>query len=181
MNVRLFDAEGADVTESGRGQPGCKGPTLSRGYWEDEAANAALWRDDGWMMLGDVVEIDDAGYLTVIGRTDDFIIRGGKNVSAVAVEEAVASHPAVTLAAAVAMPDSVFGEKVCAFVELRPGGWLDLQHLRAHLVAHDVSKEVWPERLEIMEALPRGPGGKVAKRQLRDEIARKLEAEQIRA
>lgn len=181
MQVRLFDTEGHDVTDGGRGQPGCKGPTLSRGYWDDAAANATLWRNDGWMMLGDIVEIDDEGFLSVIGRTDDFIIRGGKNVSALAVEEAVASHPAVALAAAVAMPDPVFGEKVCAFVELRAGGWLDLQHLRAHLVAQQVSKEVWPERLEIMEALPRGSGGKVAKRQLRDEIARKLEAEQLRA
>jgi acyl-CoA synthetase len=181
MQVRLFDTEGGDVTTPGRGQPGCRGPTLSQGYWDDDAANATLWRDDGWMMLGDVVEIDDDGTLTVVGRTDDFIIRGGKNVSALAVEEAVGSHPAVALCAAVAMPDPTFGEKVCAFVELRPGGFLDLQHLRAHLVAQQVSKEVWPERLEIMEALPRGAGGKVAKKQLRDDIARKLEAEASRA
>jgi acyl-CoA synthetase len=174
MNVRLFDESGSDVTASGRGQPGCKGPTLSRGYWDDDAANASLQRSDGWMMLGDVVTIDDDGYLTVIGRTDDFIIRGGKNISGPAVEQEVAGHPAVALAAAVAMPDPIFGERVCVYVELRPDTRLDLEALIAHLRERDVSKENLPERLEVRDALPRGSGGKVAKQQLREDIRRRL-------
>jgi acyl-CoA synthetase len=177
MNVRLFDECGNDVTASGRGQPGCKGPTLSGGYYGDEAANAKLVRDDGWMMLGDVVEIDEEGYLRVIGRTDDFIIRGGKNISGPGVERDVSTHPAVALAAAVAMPDETYGERVCVYVELRPGTSLDLEGLVAHLSSRDVSKETWPERLVIVSELPRGTGGKVAKRQLREDIARRLEAE----
>ncbi len=172
MQVRLFDGDGADVTASGCGQPGCRGPTLSRGYWNDDRANAELWRPDGWMLLGDIVEIDDAGTLRVVGRTDDFIIRGGKNVSAVAVEEAVGSHPAVVRAVAVGMPDPVFGERVCAFVELRTGRNLDLEGLRAHLLAKDVSKEVWPERLETVVDWPHGSGGKILKRPLRERAAR---------
>jgi acyl-CoA synthetase len=177
MNVRLFDEAGNDVTGTRRGQPGCKGPTLSRGYFGNDAANAKLIREDGWMMLGDVVTLDADGYLTVIGRTDDFIIRGGKNISGPAVEQEVASHPAVALAAAVAMPDPVFGERVCAYVELRQGQTLTLDDLVAHLAERRVSKENYPERLVAMDELPRGSGGKIAKQVLREDIRRRLTAE----
>ncbi len=178
MHVRLFDDAGNDVTASGRGQPGCRGPTLSRGYdgpGSDEA-NAELIREDGWFMLGDVVTLED-DVLTVVGRTDDFIIRGGKNVSGPAVEAQVVQHPSVRLVAAVAMPDPVFGEKVCAVVELEPGADLTLEALTRFLAERDVSKEWWPERLEVVDALPRGTGGKVAKARLRDEVRDKVEAE----
>jgi acyl-CoA synthetase len=176
MNVRLFDENGNDVTASGRGQPGCKGPTLSGGYFGDEAANAGLIRDDGWMMLGDIVRIDDEGYLQVIGRKEDFIIRGGKNISGPGVEEEVSRHPAVAVAAAVAMPDEVFGERVCVYAELRPGASLELEGLVADLASRGVSKEVWPERLVVVPELPRSSGGKVAKQQLREDIARRVAA-----
>lgn len=181
MNVRLFDEAGADVTQTGRGQPGCKGPTLSRGYWEDDVENAKLTRPDGWMMLGDIVTIDDDGYLTVIGRTDDFIIRGGKNISGPAVEQEVARHPAVSLAAVVAMPDPIFGERVCAYVELRPGTTLTLAELTEEMRSRDVSKENLPERLEILDSLPRGSGGKIAKQKLRENIRQRLEAPEDRS
>jgi acyl-CoA synthetase len=170
MNLRLFDEQGRDVTSSGRGQPGCKGPTLSRGYYGDDAANARLIRDDGWMLLGDLVTIDSEGYLSVVGRTDDFIIRGGKNISAPGVERAVATHPAVAIAAAVAMPDRTFGERVCVYVELHPGQTLTLEEVVTHLAANDVSVETFPEHLVVMDALPRGSGGKIAKGDLREDI-----------
>jgi len=172
MNVRLFDDQGQDVTQSGRGQPGCKGPTLSGGYYGDSEANASLIREDGWMMLGDIVEIDEEGYLRVVGRTDDFILRGGKNISAVAVEEQVGSHPAVVQVGVVAMPDAVFGERVCAFVELRAGATLDLEMLREHLSERGVSKESFPEHLIVLDSLPRAAGGKLAKAELRARVAR---------
>ena len=169
MHVRLLDPDtGADVTAGGGpGVPAAKGPTLCLGYWEDEAANAALFTADGWMRMGDVATIDSDGYLTVVGRTSDFVIRGGKNVSAAQVEDEVSSHPAVALCAAVGTPDPVLGERVCAFVELRPGGELDLDGLRAHLDARGTGKELWPERLVVLDALPRSSGGKVAKGELR--------------
>jgi acyl-CoA synthetase len=174
MQVRLFDTAGADIPgRAHRGVPGCRGPATCLGYWDDDAANQQLFTPDGWMLMGDIVEIDEDDYLTVVGRTSDFIIRGGKNISAPAVEEQVATHPAVTLVAAVAMPDPVFGERVCAFVELRSGATLTLDDLREHLAARGVSKEWFPERLEILDALPRSSGGKVAKGSLR-ETARSL-------
>lgn len=174
MQVRLFDEDGTDVTASGRGQPGCRGPLTSRGYYEDPEADAKLFTADGWLLTGDVVTVDAQGVLTVVGRVADFIIRGGKNVSGAAVEEACASHPAVSLCAAVAMPDPVFGERVCLYAELRPGEELTLEALVAHLGARGTSKELMPERLEVLDALPRASGGKIAKGELRADIRQRL-------
>ena len=173
MQVRLFDGDD-DVTLSGRGQPVCRGPALSLGYLNG-TDHDKLFTKDGWMRMGDVCELDADGYLTLTGRTSDFILRGGKNISAVQVEEAVATHPAIAVAAAVAMPDPVFGERACVFVELKEGGTVDLPTLVEHLLQQGVSKELLPERLEILDELPRSSGGKIAKGLLRDEIRSKLE------
>ncbi len=176
MNVRLFDGEGKDVTRSGRGQPGCRGPLTSRGYWDDAKANAALYTDDGWMLTGDLAELDEDGVLRVVGRTADVIIRGGKNISAPVVEAAVVSHPDVALAAAVPAPDAVFGERVCAVVELHEGRHLTLDALVAHLREAGLSVESLPEHLVVMDEIPRASGGKIAKGQLRREIAARFGA-----
>ena len=163
MNVRLLDVDG-----EGRGVPAAKGPTLCLGYWDDPAANAELFTADGWMLMGDLAVIDTDGYLTVVGRTSDFIVRGGKNISAAEVESEVGSHPAIAVCAAVAAPDPTFGERVCVFVELRADATAPtLDDLRAHLAARGTGKELWPERLVVLDALPRSSGGKVAKGDLR--------------
>lgn len=174
MQVRLFDGDD-DVTISGRGQPACRGPALSLGYLGG-TDHDKLYTTDGWMRMGDICELDSDGYLVLAGRTSDFILRGGKNISAVAVEEVVNTHPAVAVAAAVAMPDPLFGERVCAFVETKnPGDTLDLADLVEHLLAQGVSKELLPERLEVLDELPRSSGGKIAKGQLRETIRSILE------
>jgi acyl-CoA synthetase len=171
--VRLFDGD-VDVTESGRGQPVCRGPATSLGYLGG-TDHDKLFTKEGWMRMGDICELDADGYLSLAGRTSDFILRGGKNISAVQVEEAVATHPAVAVAAAVAMPDPLFGERVCVFVELKGTDALDLPTLVDHLLAQGVSKELLPERLEVLDELPRSVGGKIAKGRLRDDIRLTLE------
>lgn len=174
MHVRLFDGDD-DVTESGRGQPVCRGPALSLGYLGG-TDHDKLYTKDGWMRMGDICDLDSDGYLILAGRTSDFILRGGKNISAVAVEEVVDSHPAVAVAAAVAMPDPLFGERVCVFAELKdPADTLELPALVEHLLAQGVSKELLPERLVLLDELPRSSGGKIAKGQLREEIRSILE------
>ncbi|GAA1033742.1 long-chain fatty acid--CoA ligase [Virgisporangium ochraceum] len=171
MNVRLFADDGTDVTATGGpGQAACAGPATCLGYFADDEANARLFTPDGWMLTGDICTVDADGYLRVVDRKTDFIIRGGKNVSAAAVEDEVGTHPAVAMVAAVAVPDPVYGERVCAVVVLRAGASLDLPALREHLGARGVSPENWPERLELRDDLPRGSGGKVAKAQLREEL-----------
>jgi acyl-CoA synthetase len=170
MHVRLLDPDtGADIESPGTpGVPAGKGPTLSLGYYDDAAANDELFTTDGWMLMGDLATIDTDGYLTVVGRTSDLIIRGGKNISAAQVEDEVASHPAIALCGAVAVPDATYGERVCAFVEMRAGCTpITLDDLRAHLGQRGTGKELWPERLVVLDALPRSSGGKVAKGELR--------------
>jgi acyl-CoA synthetase len=173
MRVRLCDEAGNDVTARGHGIPACRGLLACRGYYDDVAANAKLYTRDGWMLTGDVARLDADGYLSIVGRTADFIIRGGKNVSGPAVEEAVATHPAVALAAAVAWPDPVFGERVCVYAELRPGASLTLDELTRHLAARGTTREWWPEHLVVLDALPRASGGKVAKGELRADARRR--------
>jgi acyl-CoA synthetase len=176
MNVRLVDEKGADITASRRGQPACKGPVISMGYFNDENATRKLYTADGWMLTGDIAELDDEGYLKIVGRTADFIIRGGKNISGPAVEQAVATHPSVAMAAAVAMPDPVFGERVCVYATLKPNAALTLADVAAHMEQQGYSKEYFPERLIVVDALPYSSGGKVAKQELREDIKKRLQA-----
>jgi acyl-CoA synthetase len=179
MSVRLFDGD-RDVTEAGRGQPACRGPATSLGYLSG-ADHDQLFTRDGWMRMGDICEIDADGYLSVTGRTSDFILRGGKNISAAQVEDAATTHPAVAVAAAVAMPDPVFGEKVCLYAELVDSATIDLPGLVEHLLAVGVSKELLPERLIVVDELPRSSGGKIAKGPLRADIQARMEANHERS
>ena len=155
--------------------PACRGPATTLGYYDDDAANSELFTEDGWMLMGDIVRFTD-DCLQVVGRTSDFIIRGGKNISAPVVEAEVMTHPAVRLAAAVAAPDEVFGERVAVYVELREGAALDLESLTAHLTTRGISKEWFPEHLVIVDTIPRSSGAKMAKGDLRKDIARRLES-----
>ncbi|OBK31581.1 cyclohexanecarboxylate-CoA ligase [Mycobacterium asiaticum] len=177
MSVRLFDGD-LDVTHTGRGQPACRGPATSLGYLSglaDGTDHDKLFTPDGWMRMGDLCEIDADGYLTVTGRTSDFILRGGKNISAAQVEDAAMTHPALALAAAVPMPDPVLGERVCLYIELADSQTIDLPALVNHLLGLGVSKELLPEHLIVVDELPRSSGGKVAKGQLREDLRARME------
>jgi acyl-CoA synthetase len=178
MHVRLLDDDGHDITTPDTpGHPVCKGPATCLGYLDDARADAELFTPDGWMRIGDLCTLDADGYLRVVGRASDIIIRGGKNISAPAVEAEIAHHPDVALAAAVAMPDEVFGERVCVYAELEAGSELDLDALVSFLRDRGISPEWFPERLVVVDALPRASGGKVAKGDLRADIRRRLGVE----
>jgi acyl-CoA synthetase len=161
MSVRLFDGD-HDVTETGQGQPACRGPATSLGYLGG-ADHDQLFTRDGWMRMGDICKIDQNGYLSVTGRTSDFILRGGKNISASAVEDAASTHPAI-------------GEKACLYAELVDSCSINLPDLVEYLLAAGVSKELLPERLIVVDELPRSSGGKIAKSALRDDIKARMEA-----
>lgn len=165
MHMKLYDAAGQVVT--GTGIPGGYGPLTCAGYWDDDEANRLLYAPDGAMLMGDVVTIDEDGYVSIVGRTSDIIIRGGKNISAVQVENEVDSHPLVDAVGIVPVTDAVFGEKVCAVVTLRPGSTLVLADLTAHLESRGLGRESWPEHLIVLADLPRSSGGKLAKGDLR--------------
>ena len=176
MHVRLLDGDGADVTASGGpGVAACRGPLTCLGYYDDPVANAALYTTEGWMLTGDRCTIDPDGYLRVAGRTSDFIIRGGKNISAAQVEDEVSTHEAVALAAAVAMPDPVFGERVCVYAELRPRRGAAPTRRRARPPRGPRGREgALARTARDRRRPPRASGGKVAKGALRDDIARRV-------
>lgn len=175
MRPRLLDSSGQDITGTGRsGQIACKGPGITPGYLNDPEGNRELFRPDGWLLTGDLGEVDADGYLRITGRTSDFIIRGGHNVSAVMVENELSTHPVVAQVAAVAAPDPVLGERVCAYVVTRDGAEFTLEQMREHLAARGVSKADWPELLVVVPELPIAPGGKVRRSDLREDVRRRL-------
>jgi acyl-CoA synthetase len=174
--VRLFDLSGAEMgLHDGPGRPASIGTVSSLGYYNDPAANEQLYTEEGWMLMGDLVTIDEDNYLKVVGRTSDFIIRGGKNISAAAVEEEVVSYPGIIRCAAVAMPDDVFGERVCVYVVPKAGVTMTLDDLIGHLRDRGVSKEWWPEHLIAVDELPTSDGGKLAKAVLREDLRRRMQ------
>jgi acyl-CoA synthetase len=174
--VRLFDLDGREIgRHDGPGRPASIGVVCSLGYYDDPQANELLYTEEGWMLMGDLVTIDDEDYLKVVGRTSDFIIRGGKNISAPAVEEEVGSHPGIVRCAAVAMPDEVFGERVCVYVVPKAGVSVRLEDIVEHLRERGVSKEWYPEHLIVVDELPTSDGGKLAKAVLREDLRRRMQ------
>ncbi len=168
MNVKVFDDEGNEVKgRIRRGQPGVFGPLMSKGYWNDDEANRELRSPEGWVLLGDVVEIDETGLVRVVGRKADIIIRGGKNISAVEVEEKISSHPLVAMVSVVGITDAIFGEKVCAVIVPQDGKVLTLSELVAWLADQGITPEYFPEFVITTDRLPTGSGGKIAKGEVR--------------
>jgi acyl-CoA synthetase len=173
---RIYDGHGGDITASGGpGQPGGRGPGTCGGYWDDDSANAELFSPDGYQLLPDLVTIDEARYVRIVGRKADLIIRGGKNISAASVEAEVGAHPDIDLAAVIAVPDEVFGERACAVVTMRETGvTLSLDELRAFLADRGVGKEYFPEYLAVVDEMPQSAGGKIAKNDLRARVSELL-------
>jgi len=172
--VRIVDDEGRDLPPGREGEIATRGPELFVGYLDSELDRESFL-PGGWFKTGDVGRLDRDGFLFVTDRKKDIIIRGGENISSVEVEEVLSRHPAVAAAAAVAMPDATYGEKVCSFVELAPGASLSLAEVAEHFAHAGVARQKTPERLEIVDQLPRNASGKVKKfelrRQLREETA----------
>jgi len=164
--VRIVDEGGGDLPAGRQGEIVTLGPELFVGY-RDEALNGDAFLPGGWFRTGDLGVLDAAGNLTVTDRKKDIIIRGGENISAKEVEDILARHPAVSESAVVAMPDHRLGERVCAFVVTREGRGVDLADLAEHFARAGVARQKTPERLVIVDDLPRTPSGKVRKFELR--------------
>jgi cyclohexanecarboxylate-CoA ligase len=115
--------------------------------------------------------MDAEGYIRITGRAKDIIIRGGENIPVVEVEEVLYRHPAVQDAAVVGMPDARLGERGCAFVTVKPGQSFTFEEMIGYLQANRMAKNYMPERLEVIEAMPRTPSGKIQKFRLRERFA----------
>jgi acyl-CoA synthetase (AMP-forming)/AMP-acid ligase II len=163
--IRIVDEAGADVPTGEVGEVLLQPPGRPREYFRDPDATAELWRD-GWVHTGDLGRLDGDGYLYIVGRIKDVIIRGGNNVYATDVEAALYEHPDVREAAVVGVPHETLGEDVAAFVVLRDGAGVTPDDLIAHC-AERLSGFKVPRRVELRAELPRNATGKVLKRELR--------------
>ncbi len=169
-SLAVFDDNRTQLPPDEVGEIGLKGPSLMSGYLGDPSGKEELMTPDGYFLSGDLGRLTDDGYIKVVGRKKEMIIRGGYNIDASEVEELIKAHPAVGKVAVVGYPDKVFGEKACAVVEVKPGSSLTFDELVDHLSKQGLSKEKTPERLECWEELPLSPDGKILKSKIKKVI-----------
>ena len=171
--IRIVDEGGNALPAGERGEVCIKSPANIRGYWNKPDATAEAFVD-GWFHTGDVGYLDEDGFLYIVDRIKEIIIRGGENISCLEVEAAIYSHPDVFEAAVFGLPDERLGEIVGAAVVLREGAGMDAGQLRdflaAHLAGFKIPAHIWFRT----EQLPRIASGKIFKRQLRTDYAAQL-------
>jgi cyclohexanecarboxylate-CoA ligase len=171
--ARVVDDSRRPVPPDTVGNLQARGITHFVGYLKKPQLNGI--DEEGWFDTGDLARMDRDGYIRIVGRTKDVIIRGGENIPVAEVENVIYRHPQVAECAVVAMPDERLGERACVFVVSKPNAALDLAGLTRFLGEQGMAKPYWPERLELVEDMPRTPSGKIQKFKLR-ETAAKLRA-----
>jgi acyl-CoA synthetase (AMP-forming)/AMP-acid ligase II len=164
--VRLVDSDGEPVATGEVGSVLLSVPGRPREYYGDPEATASTWVD-GWLVTGDLGRVDEDGYLYIVGRSKDVIIRGGNNIFPNDVEHVVETHPSVREAAVIGVPHPVLGEDLVAFVALSSGEPVTDEELRAYTLERLAQYKV-PRRWQFVDALPRNATGKVVKDRLRD-------------
>jgi long-chain acyl-CoA synthetase len=165
VEMRVVDEHGQQVPPGEVGEIAIRGHNVMKGYWRrDEATAEAI--PDGWFRSGDLARVDDDGYFFIVDRKKELIIRGGFNVYPREVEEVLYEHPAVVEAAVVGVPDAVLGEEVGAAVVLKQGATETAEDLREY-VRGQVAAYKYPRRIWLLDALPKGPTGKILKREIR--------------
>ncbi|HET6338438.1 MAG TPA: class I adenylate-forming enzyme family protein [Polyangiales bacterium] len=168
-DVKVVDAEGRELPRSEAGELLIYGPNVVRGYFGKPDATAQSF-NDGWLHTGDVARIDDEGFVYILDRAKDMLIRAGENVYCVEVEDVLYSHPAVMDAAVVGIAHRVLGEEVGAVVQVAPGQSVTPPELRAFAAERLAAFKV-PVRIELRsDPLPRNPNGKIMKRELKREL-----------
>ncbi|MEE4659761.1 MAG: AMP-binding protein [Halieaceae bacterium] len=169
FDVKVLDEEGNEVPAGEDGEIAARGPGMMLGY-ADPAQHAAAHTEDGFFLTGDIGRVTPEGAVLITDRKKDIIIRGGENLSAREIEDVLHLHPAVQDAAVVAMPHPRLGEGVCALVITRPAASLTLEALAEFTDARGLARQKIPERLVLVDELPRTPSGKVRKDILRKRL-----------
>ncbi len=161
--LRIRSLEGEAVAAGEVGEVEFRGPSVIGGYWEDAQATADAITPDGWLATGDMGYVDEDGYLFLVDRKKELILRGGYSVYPREVEEALYAHPDVLEAAVVGVPDETLGEEVVALVVLRPGASAGADEIQAW-TKERVAAYKYPRRVILVDELPKGPTGKILKR-----------------
>lgn len=177
--VRIVDEFGEDLPDGAHGLILTRGPYTPRGYYRAPEANARAFAPGGWYGSGDIVERRSDGNLIVQGRDSDMINRGGEKISAEEIENLVYLIEDVTLAAAVAMPDEVLGERLCLYITVKLGSEVTLAQIQQKLHQTGVAAFKIPEHLVVLEELPTTKVGKINKKHLRTDIAERLNTASI--
>ncbi|MDT5048254.1 MAG: acyl-CoA synthetase [Mycobacterium sp.] len=166
VDVRVVDDDGADVPTGTQGEIYSRGPDLFCGYTDPELNTAAF--DDGWLRTGDIGWLNDDGFLVIVDRKKDIVIRAGMNISPAEVEAAMVSMPRVAGVAVIAVPDARTGERACAFVRPVPGGDAPtIDEVQQHMSKVGLAKYKWPEEIRChRDDFPRTPAGKIRKTEL---------------
>jgi cyclohexanecarboxylate-CoA ligase len=169
-DVRVVQETGEQAQPGQMGDLQIRGPGLFAGYLArpDFTAEAIV---DGWFQTGDLAIMDEDGYVSLVGRSKDVIIRGGENLPVHRLENLLYGHPAIADVAVVGVPDERLGERACAVVVPEPDQQLALEDITEYLLAEGLSKHFLPERLELMEQLPKTQSGKIRKFEIRNWLA----------
>jgi long-chain acyl-CoA synthetase len=167
--MRLVGADGQPVAPGEVGEIAIRGDNVMKGYWRKPEATAEAI-PDGWFRTGDLATVDDEGYFTIVDRKKDMIIRGGLNVYPREVEEVLYQHPDVLEAAVVGIPDPMMGEEIGAAVALRPGSTATLDDVQS-FVKDRIAAYKYPRRLWRLDELPKGPTGKILRREIHAPVA----------
>jgi len=165
QDLRIVDPDGNEVPQGEPGEVVVRGPNVMRGYLGRPADTAAVIVD-GWLHTGDIGKVDADGYLSLVGRFKEMIIRGGENIYPKEIEDVLAADPAVLEAAVIGVPDDTWGEVVVAFVQPRPGSTIDVEELKRRC-AESLSGYKRPKTIHVLEALPKNAVGKLDKKSLR--------------
>jgi acyl-CoA synthetase (AMP-forming)/AMP-acid ligase II len=171
--IRILGDDGAELPAGEVGEVCARGPMSPLGYFGSPELDERYRFDGGWVRTGDLGFLDAEGYLHIAGRKKDIIVRGGYNISPAETEAGLCRHPAIAEAACVGFPDERLGERMCAFVVLAAGADVpSLEEVQEFLAEDGLARIKLPERLEIIDAMPLNPTGKILKRVLRERIAR---------
>src|ERR1700678_3245026 len=164
VELRVVDEDGHEMPQGEVGEIVVRGPNVMKGYWQRAEATAEAIRD-GWFHTGDLAKVDEDGYFYIVDRKKELIIRGGYNVYPREIEEVLYEHPAVAEAAGLGLPHSSLGEEVAAAVALKPGTAITAEELRDY-VKSQVAAYKYPRYVWLVDALPKGPTGKIQKRDI---------------
>jgi len=170
VEMRVVDKAGRTVGTGEVGEIAIRGHNVMKGYWRKPDATAEVLDADGWFRTGDIGKVDEDGYYFIVDRKKDLVIRGGFNIYPREIEEVLYEHPSVAEAAVVGIPHAELGEEVAAVIALNQGAEATEDELR-EFVKRQVAPYKYPRVVRIVDALPKGPTGKILKTEIRSSLA----------
>jgi long-chain acyl-CoA synthetase len=170
VEMRVAGDDGAEMPQGEVGEIAIRGHNVMKGYWQRREATAEAIDSAGWFKTGDLGRVDEDGYFFIVDRKKEMIIRGGFNVYPREIEEVLYEHPAIREAAVIGLPHESLGEEVAAAVSLEPGSNLTAEDLRQY-VKERVAAYKYPRQVWVLADLPKGPTGKIQKRDLKPPTA----------